>query len=455
MLTLRSTRTAHAISCPSSPVSRMAKRTAHDSTLEWGGADAVPPPPVRTRMPGAEILEELPRATGWTLWQAVRSVQVWAGMPPAERGELFDEGAERRWVAQLMTLQLPERVENAALSLAPLYADPVRAEPLLISATLRSLSVWAEGEGALGAAALLADTGARAAPGDPQAAYHAGRTARRAGDGPAGELWLRAALSLARQQKDGISRAQALTGLGNLYLGRGRLPLAERMHLRALRAARRARVPALEGMALHDLAVVATERDHLEQAERWAGEAVRVYGERHPRLPALAHDTAYIWMLRGDFPAALPVFQALLPHFTSPDDRVRVTAHVARAAGGAGERAAFEIAWAEVIPVLQTTREEAALSLALSDAAFELAHGALAIGDPARAEWIAAWALDAARRFGRGKQILTAESVLDAARRARSGKGRVEQAARAEAPERTAVARELVTSLRAMAGAAG
>lgn len=428
----------------------MAQRIDQDSTLETFGA--LPPLPTRTRLPGGEILEELPDARGWIAWQAVRSAQVWAATAPADRGELFGEEIERQWVAHLICDAVPQAVEKAALELAALFAKPRTVEPLLVSYALRSLALWAESEGAFGSALLLADTAARAAPGDGQAAYQAGRGARRAGDGALAEAWFRYGLTLARRQQDSASRAQNLTGLGNLYLGRGRLPLAERMHLRALRAARRARIRAQEGMALHDLAVVATEREDLARAELWAREAYVVYGEGHPRLHALAQDMAYIWMLRGDFRAALAVFRAVLPHFSDVGDRLWVTAHVARAAGGACDRDAFEAAWAEVVPLLRESGVESSLGSALAGAALELAHGALAIGDQLRAAWIAEWALGAARRYGHGKWTLTAESVLEAARSAPESAAPAPTIEEQEAEDRARVATELVNSLDALAG---
>jgi tetratricopeptide (TPR) repeat protein len=365
------------------------------------------------------MVGELTDTAGWLCWSATRLCRLWADTPPADRHRLFEDSQERRWNAHVLCSGVDERAESALLSIGAVLGKPTGADAGLIALSLRRLALWAEEQDAAATAAGLADTAARIASGEAGIAFEAGRLARRSGDETLAEQWLQHGLTLARLHRDPVVTAQCLTALGNLHRRRGRLPLAQRLHLRALRSARRAGSSHLEGMALHDLFVVASERSDFSSAENWAAAAHRAYGPAHPRLPALAHDVAYLWMLRGHFAPALSVFEALIPVMRQFEERLRVVAHLTRAAGATGDRDRFEGGWAEVVTTWDRAETSPALGAALADATMEIAQGALALEEFDRACWAAERAIEANRRYRQGRTLLLADSVLEAARNGR------------------------------------
>jgi tetratricopeptide (TPR) repeat protein len=128
----------------------------------------------------------------------------------------------------------------------------------------------------------------------------------------------------------------------------------------------------------------------------------------------LAHDVAYFWTTQGDFARALPVLQSLLRHFQDePAMHLIVLGDLGRAAGGAGDRAIFQEAWDRAMELVAANPGQDTAARAYLD----LAHGALSLGAWERADTAAQHALDGATRRGDAKTRLTAESLIDAARR--------------------------------------
>lgn len=185
--------------------------------------------------------------------------------------------------------------------------------------------------------------------------------------------------------------------------------------MRAQRSARRHSLSELEGMALHDLCIVAINCGNAAEAETLAAAALDAYGVRSPRLPALAHDLAYLWLEQGCFDRALAVFEAVLPHLDRPADRVHVLADIARAAAGAKNEARFESAWTATVCILEDADavEDAAQALV------DLALGATMLQEWQRAEVAARRALQLATERNEGKVRLTAEAILDSIIRGR------------------------------------
>jgi hypothetical protein len=85
------------------------------------------------------------------------------------------------------------------------------------------------------------------------------------------------------------------------------------------------------------------------QAEAYAHDAARAYPRGDPYLAALSHDMAYLWMEKGCFDRAIPVFTALLPRLDSlaTVHHAHPWSSLARAAGGSGDDALFERAYRE------------------------------------------------------------------------------------------------------------
>ncbi|MDB4950526.1 MAG: hypothetical protein JWM27_3175 [Gemmatimonadetes bacterium] len=395
---------------------------------------------------GAGILDEIRGPLGLLLWQSLRDVSLWASFPPEEREEIFVAGAEENRLAAVRAAEVDVQVEPPLMTIVRMVGAPGSARPETVAMACQHIAHWADGQGHSGTGIAFAQAAAMALPGDASYAYAVGRLARRRAEYARAETWFRRAVALARQTGDWTSYALAFSGLGNLYAQRGNVPAARRFHVRALRAARRHSLRQIQGAALHDLFVIAAGAAGDEDPERYARAAFEAYGQDHPRLPALAHDLAYHWILRGHFEPALSTFQALLPHMTRLDERLVVLANVARAAAGAGERKLFEETWDEVWDGI-------ARSDSLENGAqvlLELGHGAATLGEPERAERAAERALQVATGRGETRVQAAAEALLESVRRARGARTRaVEVPHPASGGDAEAFAADLVRTLNA------
>lgn len=366
---------------------------------------------------GAEVLDEIAGAQGLLLWQTMRDVTLWASVQePEDRAQLFGEGAGKRRLEALAAAGLDAELDLPLRMLARIPADPGAIGEADVLAACRQVSEWAERRGKLATALAFMQAAAIAAPANAAAGFRVGQLARRRGDTARAETWFRRTIGLGRQAKDWASYAEAFLGLGNLYSQRGALAGARRLHIRGLRAARRHAMRDIQGRALHHLFSIALETGDRKDAQDLARAAYRAYGPHHARLPLLAADLAHDWMLQGRFAPALQVFQALLPKFSDPTERVPALADLARAAGGAADRGAFERAWDELWPLAHEKASEAVAAQALLD----LAHGAASLGEWTRAETAAGESRQLAERRGESKVAAEAESVLENVRAKRT-----------------------------------
>ena len=397
---------------------------------------------------GGGLLEEFSGPMALLMWQALRNVNLWAEQPPENRPDLFEPGADAMLLSLLRASRVDVQLETPLMALVRMVGAPETAKPEAIELACQHIAIWADGHGHMATAIAFAQAAAMAVPHDAGAAYAVGRLARRRAEYARAETWFRRAVALARQSGDWVSYAQAFSGLGNLYVQRGKYPAARRFHVRALRAARRHSLRQIQGGALHDLFVIAAHSGHKDDAERYARGAFEAYGPEHPRLPMLAHDLAYHWMERGHFSPALTVFQALLPHMTRYEDRMTGLANIVRAAAGAGQRRLFEETWDEVWDGL--TRNESLENVAT--VLVEMAHGAAQLGEHERAERAAERAVRVARERGESRVLLMAESLLESVRRGRGARRRGEEPAAPPPPPEVvadahALAADLVRSL--------
>ena len=362
---------------------------------------------------GLSVLDEIPGELGMVLWQSLRDAMLWGRSNQAERGALFAEGADRARIAAVLTAGAPVEVEEPLKAIAVMLGRAETAREENVALACREVAQWAESRGLLATALAYAQAAAVVTPADAAASYNVGRLARRRAEHARAETWFRRTVALARQAGDWPTYALAFVGLGNLYVQRGNFPAARRFHVRALRAAGRNSLHDIEGMALHDLFGIAVEAGDTGEANELARRAFEAYGPLHPRLPWLAHDVAYFWCTQGCFAPALPVLQSVLKHFTEPTHRVGVLGDIGRAAGGIGDRATFQQAWDDALELIGAN----GLQDMGARACLDLAHGALSLGAWERAEDAAQRALDGATRRGDAKTRLTAEALIEAARR--------------------------------------
>jgi tetratricopeptide (TPR) repeat protein len=321
---------------------------------------------------------------------------------------MFDHDYLRQWERRLLTAPLDAEARFPLAVIVGELAGPDPGSGRLSWACV-CVADWALGRGAQRAALAFAEAAARAAPEHPRYAWVVGRLMRSHGDPRGAERWLRRALRLAIARRDWEAQARALSGLGNLSVEVGRYPEAKDFHGRALRVSRRWRMREQEGMALHDLFVIAIEEGDRVAAEGHARGALAAYGDAPGRVARLAHDVAYWWMVQGYFDRALAVFQALRPQFPRPDDALRLVASMGRAAGGSGDAELFAQARAEAEALIDALHTREALAPSL----LELAHGAAALGDQRATREIAQAAVAAAHARGEADVRVRAEALTE------------------------------------------
>jgi len=362
---------------------------------------------------GLSMLDEIPGELGMVLWQSLRDAMLWGRSNQAERGTLFAEGADRARIAAVLAAGAPVEVEEPLKAVAAMLGGAETAREENVALACREVAQWAESRGLLATALAFAQSAAVVTPADPAVSYNVGRLAKRRAEHARAETWFRRTVALARQAGDWPTYALSFVGLGNVYVNRGNYPAARRFLERALRAAGRNSLHDIEGMARHDLFGIEVEGGNAAGANEQARQAFGAYGPLHPRIPHLAHDVAYFWCTQGCFAQALPVLQSVLRHFEEPAIRIAVLADIGRAAGGTGDRATFQQAWDEAVELMNANGGQDTAARAYLD----LAHGALSLGAWERAEDAAQRALDGATRAGDAKTRLTAETVVEAARR--------------------------------------
>ncbi|WP_420125554.1 hypothetical protein [Longimicrobium sp.] len=394
-------------------------------------------------MPAIGILDEVPGDLGVLLWRSVRNVNLWAATPPAARGALFDGGAADVREADLSRLEVEAEIAAPLSVMVRLLESPAGMDVGRVVNACRRVSVWAEQRGALATALEFMQTAALCAPQVAALAYAVGRLARRRAEYDRAESWFGRAVVQARRTRDWRSYALAFSGLGNLNVQKGNFPTAKRAHVRCLRAALRHDLVDLQGSAYHDLFVTEIETGAGAGADAFAEQAFRAYGEGHPKVPRLAYDVAYHWMLEGFFGDALRLAQALGPHFEAPAEQALVVALVTRSAGGAGDRGAFERGRRELEGLLAGVGEDAAARALLG-----VAYGAASLHDWQTARTYATRALDLATERREGRVVLAAEAALE------SVSARLSAQASTPRPSATRLADAFVQALTRPAGGA-
>jgi tetratricopeptide (TPR) repeat protein len=368
----------------------------------------------------AGILDEVPGPSGLVLWQSLRDVTLWASTPPVERDGLFSESAERRRLAAILSAGFDPQLEQPLGMITAMVGRPGRVSAERLALACRRVAQWAEAGGSLATALAFAQAAALACPGDASAAFKVGQIARRRAEHARAETWFRRAIALARQEGDWASYSLGFAGLGTLYMQRGNFPKARSFHTRRLRAARRHGLRDQAGGAYHDLFTIALAGGSFEEAKQFARAAYDAYGVRNPRIPRLAHDVSYLWMLQGDFSRAKPVLEALIPGERDPEIRFVALSNLVRAAGALGERATFERSWDEVWGLASG----GVIADRTAEALLEAARGAMSIGAFDRAKMAVKSALDVAAVRKEGRIMLAAESVREAIENEAAAKSR-------------------------------
>ena len=383
------------------------KREEQDVKRRW----RIPPPVLRgPEAPGPEglaVLEEMRSELGLLLWKTLRSILLWGDVSPAERKDLFPPELVNRRQAEILAILPDERHELRAPleELLSILSSPAKADPERIGLACTRIASWTEGEGHANTALEFLQAAAVSCPANPRFALSVMRTSRDLAHYPRAEAWFHRVVGLARQCRDWDTYIRAYIAHGTMMLRKGALPAARRSFLKAYRRATRQGLKEVRTMALHDLFVVEYHLGNEEEGDQYAAQAVDLYGPDHERFPRIAHDIAFVWLMKGAYQNAMEVLSGVLPRL--PDSaQATVNGTLARAAAGAGNAEMFENARRR----LQTSPD----NVGLAEAWVEVARGALILGRLEEAREAAMKAESLARRRLEGQVRFMAESVLDA-----------------------------------------
>lgn len=360
------------------------------------------------------MLAEVPEPYALHVLKALRLVLAWSAEPDTH-APLLRRAQMNRWEATVLALPQRDGLWEPLVILAGQLKRPAGARADTICQSCLALADWATGAGAIETALLFAEAAALAWPENARFAWVTGRLFRTHGRYRHSEYWLRRAARVAVWSDDYETQDLALNSLGNLFSQQGSFVDALNYLTRALAVARKHRIKSRQGAVTHDLFAVAVLTGDNSRAERLAVGAFQLYGPHHPHLPKLAHDVVQLWLRQGRFPLALPVLRALLRFFDVPQERLRVLASTARAAGACGERQVYERAWSDAWSVVhqRTPEIEAVLPAIMVD----LGLGAASLGDWSHAAEAFALALDAAEARGAHEEAANAERGLEMVRR--------------------------------------
>jgi tetratricopeptide (TPR) repeat protein len=344
------------------------------------------------RPEGWPVLDDVDGALGLTLWRALRAVWTWVDTPPERRGGLSQEP----------TREVRERFAYAAAE-APELADAfgtfallARAADVLdgpqVAEACHIVYSWAEARGLTETTVHFAEAAAQADEDNASRSNLAGRTCRRAALNERSAAWYVRAFRLSVRAHNRPEAIRALLGYGTLLKELGRHREARAVFQRAARRAERTGRRRQAAEAYHDLLTIAAETGTFQEAAGHLREALRLYPLRHPALPALAHDWAWLLVRLRHYSAALPLLDLAMTGTPRPAVETVMLATLARAAAGAGQVARFQEVEVRVLRL-------AGLHDEFAPAAFiHLAEAARAFRDWSKAERYANAAREAAQR---------------------------------------------------------
>jgi tetratricopeptide (TPR) repeat protein len=430
----------------------MKKRRRHPGEQPPARRWHIPPPLIHgsEALEGGALIQELDSEAGVLLWQAFRDVMLWAMSEPDARTQVFSPDNDFYSAAEgRLGGAVDPRLTAGLRVVQQLVQDPATAREERVAAACRQLSEWALEEGLLGTSLAFAQNAALAHPGDAAAAFWVATVAGRVNDHARAEVWFRRAIGVARQSRDWRMYSRSFGGLGNLYIRRGNLPEARRLHTRALRGARRGGMRREQAAALHDLFGVAVETGATAEAERLARQAFDAYDRRNRRLSELARDVASFWVEQGHFARALSVLQATLPRAERPGERIVLLATIVRAAAGHGDTETALGAAAQVWHHVNDSESPAVGGPAL----LELARGLLALGDHRGAGEAAERAIASATAARERKVAVAAETLLEGIRDGVAAVPAATPAAGIDRGRGDQLAADLIRTLEGIAGA--
>lgn len=277
----------------------------------------------------------------WAVWYAVWRVRDGEEPPgPAAAAERLD----RFYAAIGAVPQLDEALGTLAGYLRGGETRPAAADALL------RISEWALERGAAEPAIQCAEAAAALVPESSRRALAAGGANRLSSEAARAAIYYERAMTLARFARKWRTYVRAHVGLGQVKKALGN-PVAARAHYyTAARAARSLSGEKwLAAQTRHDLLVLAAEEGAFDEALRHARQALDWYPRHHARLPALAHDVAFLLVRLRRYADAVPLLQKVMQAPIPPQDQVIGWSTLARACAGAGDEAGYRAAAEQVL----------------------------------------------------------------------------------------------------------
>lgn len=192
---------------------------------------------------------------------------------------------------------------------------------------------WAESASLAGTAAHYAETAAYLVPDNPAFATAAGFACRGCAWYERAHMWYQRGFQLAVRVKNRREAIRGLIGCGAVYHALGQYEDAREFYGRASRRALRTNKRRMGAVARHYLFTLEAEQGRFAAGLEEVREALNLYPIYDRRVPALAHDFAFLLIGHRYFSRALSLLENLTPAIREPHERVIVQAGLARAAG--------------------------------------------------------------------------------------------------------------------------
>lgn len=337
------------------------------------------------------------------------------------RGGLFEPCAMTDWERELLQETWEPDVRAPLAVLVGELAKLAEASAETIAHACLCVTDWALERGHVATALAFAEAAALSWPQHPRYSWTVGRLLRAHGRPREAEQWFKRADRAATTAGDWEARTLALNSLGNTYTEAGNYKQAIQAHNHALRVARKRGLREREGEVLHDLFVATSYSGDVEAAEEHARAALEIYRSgHHPRLLSLAHDTAVLWMERGQFGRALPVFVEISQHFTQPNERMLVLSSAARAAGACGDETLYDSLSEEALALEEQLQTRRMVPRAL----YLLGMGAWSLNRWTAADQLLTRAESAGREREEADVVTEADTALTGVRQRQAGEQR-------------------------------
>jgi hypothetical protein len=283
--------------------------------------------------------------------------------------------------------------------LARIRILPDRVAPERLALACDRVYEWADRAGLLAVAVDFAEASAYVEPLNPRWAVRAGYMTRTAGGKEMlgrSHVWHARAFLLAVHLNDREMSVHALTGAGALWHDCGNSVRARRYYLQAARRALRTSRRRRAAVALHYAFVIDVETGHFRVAVRDANAALRNYPLHDERLPALAHDVAYLLIRNDHYATALSLVDGLANRVEGVAAMGMLHGITARAAAGAGTESTYEAASEAALDIARINEECAGpVFVNLAEAARFLGYWEAAAGHAGRALAVARRRADA------------------------------------------------------------